>query len=138
MRIIGFCKSYILKYRTFITYYFVGNICVLIDFAFLYTFTEFFRIYYLISASLSFIVSSFTGYILNKNITFNNKSKKYLHQYLLVIVSGLIYMLLNALFLLFLVEKLHLWYIYARIISLIVLLYYSYSFNKYITFGMIK
>ena len=131
-------KNIIHRNRQFILYYFIGNIAVVMDLGLLYLFTEVFGLFYLLSATLSFCSALFVNYLLNKKYTFKNKSKKYLLQYTVLFIGGLIALGFNLLILWVLVERTGLWYIYSKIISLILVLLFTYNYNKYVVYGMIK
>ncbi len=138
MKLLNFFFKIFNNNKRFFLYYLIGNFVAIIDLILLFVLTDLLHIFYLISASISFVIASLIHFLLNKKYTFQNKSKKYILQYFLVIISGLITLLLNLLLLFVFVEFIGLWYIYARIISAFLLLFFTYNFNKYVTYGVLK
>lgn len=135
MPLLNFFKAHI----NFFIFCFVGIISTLIDICLLYIGVEFFNLKVLISATLSFIVASINGYILNKKITFKHdktptNGKQYL-QFLFVSIIGLIFTLV---FMYTFVELLNIFYIYAKIITVILVVFWNYNGNLFWTFKKMK
>jgi putative flippase GtrA len=60
-------------YKKFILYGVGGALGALTDLFFLYVFTEYAGLHYLISQVFSFIISFFVGFLFQKHITFQKK-----------------------------------------------------------------
>lgn len=112
----------------------VGTTGTIIDLLGLFILVEFFEFEVLLSATISFILAATNNFIWNKKWTFYNKNKNYHHQYvkfLLVSVIGLIFTLI----LMYTLHKvIGIWYMYAKIMTSIVVLYWNYFGNKVWTF----
>jgi len=123
--------------KRFITYIIMGSIAAVVDLALLFILTEYAHIFYLKSAVISFLASSFVHYGLNKTITFKNKSKKYALQFIVTMVVAVVGLILN-LGILFSLVSLGLWYMFAKIIALLVIVVFTYNLNKHVTYGWFK
>ena len=115
----------------------MGSIAAVVDLALLFILTEYAHIFYLKSAVISFLASSFVHYGLNKTITFKNKSKKYALQFIVTMVVAVVGLILN-LGILFSLVSLGLWYMFAKIIALLVIVVFTYNLNKHVTYGWFK
>ncbi len=60
----------------FFRYGFAGGIAFAVDFSLLYILTDFFHIYYLVSAAISFIPGIAVNYVLSIHWVFNNRVLK--------------------------------------------------------------
>ncbi|MDO8528985.1 MAG: GtrA family protein [Nanoarchaeota archaeon] len=126
------------KLRLFLGYVLFGGIAALVDLGGLYILTEFAGINYLISAVFSYIGGMITNYSLNKVFNFKNKSKKIAKQFGLFTLVALIGLGLNQLILWILVELAGIWYIWAKIISISLIMVWNFFGHKKLTFGLIK
>lgn len=122
------------KNRLFIKYCIVGGTAAVVDFFVLYFLTEFGKIYYLYSATASFILSALTNYFLNRKWTFhsNGKKRKQLPIFFFIAGCGL---LLNNMIMYIGVEKFGLWYIFAKIFATGIVLIWNFFGNKRFTFN---
>ncbi|MFH1457273.1 MAG: GtrA family protein [Patescibacteria group bacterium] len=124
----------ITKYHQFFKFCVVGTIGAIIDIGGLYILVEFVHIYYLLAAVISFIVAVTNSYFLNKYWTFQNKSNNHAKQFigfLLVSIAGLI---INLAVMYALVERMAIWYLLSKAIASIVVLFWNFFMNKYVTF----
>ena len=127
-------KKLIYRHKLFVKYSIVGGIAAVVDFSILFILTDFLNVYYLISATISFIISALTNYFLNRKWTFrsNDKKRKQLPVFFTITSIGLV---LNNSIMFFLVERLFLWYIWAKVIATAVVLIWNFLGNKYLTFN---
>jgi dolichol-phosphate mannosyltransferase len=114
----------------------VGGIGTLINITILYLLTEKVRVYYLISAIISFFVAMSSNFILNKIWTFKENvkleiGKKYL-QFGLVSISAL---LVNLFFLYIFTDILGIYYIISQILAIGISLIINFIGNKIWTFN---
>ncbi|MFH1503724.1 MAG: glycosyltransferase family 2 protein [Candidatus Diapherotrites archaeon] len=129
-------RKYIRKgIKEFFKFGIVGFVGTIINLGILYLFTEFFGIYYLLSAFFAFIIAMTNNFILNKIWTFGEKinskfSKKYL-QFSLVSVIALAF---NLYFLYFFTEFLGIYYLISQIFAIILSLMINFLGNKLWTF----
>lgn len=97
----------------------VGVMAIIIDFFFLFLFTDVFGMYYLLSAAISFVLSTLFNYVASMRFVFNSKfskdeKSKELILFVILSVSGLV---LNQVLLWFFVEKIALYYMAAKIVA---------------------
>jgi dolichol-phosphate mannosyltransferase len=112
----------------------VGVIASLVDLGLLYVFTEYFGIWYLLSAVMSYICGMTVSYTLNKRFTFHNVDRQYLRQFFLfafVSASGLV---VNISVMFFAVTIFSIYYLYAKVIAIGITFFWNYSFQSRITF----
>ncbi len=132
---IEFLKKLIqLKNKTIIKYLFVSVIATCIDVGLLFLLTEFLKINYLISGTISYCVGIIIGYIGQKTLTFNDKSTKIFKQFAIFTIVSLIGLLINLVILKIFVEYFGLHYLISKIIAIGVGFIWNYSINKKITF----
>ena len=101
-----------------VKYVCVGSVVVAVNVSLLYSFTEFFHIYYLVSAVLAFCVAFLVSFFLQKFFTFKDVStgqeaSKQMAFYLSLQIANLV---ANMTLLYALVEYLGIWYILAELI----------------------
>lgn len=111
----------------------VGLISAIIDFSILYLLTDKFGFYYLVSATISFIIAASLNYYLNKTWTFKVGGGliKQAGIFLLIAANGVLF---NSIILYLLVEYGHWWYIYAKVIATGIVTIVNFLGNKYFTF----
>lgn len=115
----------------FFRYQFVGGVAFLVDFFFLYFFTSWCGIYYLLSGILSFIISVIVNYVLSVIWVFNpdkrvNRIVEF-NSFLLISVIGLGF---TELLLFVFTEYLSLYYLYSKIISAIIVLFWNFTARR--------
>lgn len=119
-------------------YVIFAGIATLVDLGFLYFLTTFIGIHYLISGAISYTCGMITNYSLNKTFNFKNKSKKIVRQFGLFVFVALIGLGFNQLILWLLVEFANLFYMYAKLISIVIVMLWSFYGHKKLTFGVLK
>lgn len=115
--------------KEFIKFCVVGFITFLLDYGLLFLLTEKLQINYLLSTALAFTIAVIVNYILCLFFVFT-KSKNGRKQFLLFIYASLGGLLLNQLSMWFLVEKLSIYYLIAKIISTIIVTIWNYITKK--------
>lgn len=131
-KILNFIKKQDLK--QFLKFCVVGTVGTAIDFGLLYILVEFSNIWYLLAATISFIVAVINNYIFNKIWTFENKDSNFLKQFVQFLVVSVVGLGLNVLILYILVEFAGIWYILAKVLATGVVLIWNFFANKYWTF----
>lgn len=132
---IEFLKKLILfKNKTIFKYLFVSVIATLIDIGLLFLLTEFLKINYLISGTISYCIGIIVGYVGQKKLTFNDKNKKIVKQFLIFTAVSLIGLLINLIILKIFVEYFGIHYLISKIIAIGIGFIWNYSINKKITF----
>lgn len=115
-------------------YLLIGGFCALIDIVLLYIFVEFFHIWYLYAAIITFATISFLGFLGQKHFTFKNKSKNHTKQFMVFLLISGIALILNSCCMFLFVSIAGIWYIFANIITKFIVLIWNFSAHKYITF----
>jgi len=116
-------------------YTFVGGVSFIVDFGTLFIFTEFLKIYYLVSAMLSFLLGLITNYILSINWVFNKRAfKNKWSEFEIFAVIGIVGLGLNELFIYFFTEQVHFYYLLSKIFSTIIVYIWNFFSRKYILF----
>lgn len=109
----------------------VGCTVTLIDFILLHTFTERLKIYYLLSAMLSFTISTVINYFLSMKFVFKGKegrNKK--NEFLVFAVLNAIGLGLTTLLMWLFVSKAHLYYMIAKVFTTGIVMFYSFFSRK--------
>jgi len=122
----------------FIVYLMVGALTAVITIALLYIFTDILRIWYLASAAIAYLIGWTVHYTLNKNITFQNRSRQLGKQFLVFLIIAVAAMLINLALLYFFVEVLKIWYILAQVVVVLIMFMLNYLAHKFITFSLFK
>ena len=117
-------------------YIFVGGTAFIVDFFFLYFFSEFCGIYYLISAVLSFIISVFVNYIMSTKWVFNqdNIENKVLEFNLFILIST-IGLGFTEILLYFFTDIVGLYYLISKVISAIIVLFWNFLARRVMFYG---
>jgi dolichol-phosphate mannosyltransferase len=112
-----------------------GGLAVLVNLSVLFFLTEFFHVYYLFSAVLSFSAGFFVTFFLQKFWTFQcddvSKIPKQFGTTLVVAVSNLF---LNTFLIFIFVETVHLWYMFAQVVASLLISFETYFLYKNVIF----
>jgi len=121
--------------RQFFKFALVGVVNTLINLVVLYVLTDFFKIYYLTSAILAFLVAVTNSFFLNKIWTFKeNIRDKAVKKYSKFFVVSLIALLVNLTFLYIFTDVFHVYYLLSQIIAIGISLWVNFLGNKLWTF----
>ena len=123
-----------IKYQQFFKFCVVGTMGAIIDIAGLYILVEFVGVYYLLAATMSFIVAVINNYFLNKHWTFRNKSENNAKQFIGFLLVSIVGLLINLGAIYALTEWLVIWYLLSKAIASIIVLFWNFFMNKYVTF----
>ncbi len=124
--------------KRMIRYCVVGTTGTIIDLVFLFVLVEYLGFGVIWGATISFILAATNNFIWNKLWTFGNKSKAYHHQYLKFLIISLVGLGITLLLMYFLHIVAGLWYILAKIITSLLVLYWNYWGNKRWTFKIFE
>jgi dolichol-phosphate mannosyltransferase len=119
----------------FIKFCIVGSTGALIHLGLLYSLTEFFHIWYMVSAAVGFMVAVANNFVWNKYWTFNDKTPEIPRQFVSYTVVNSISLGINLSVLYILTEYIGMWYMIAQIIAILVALTNNYLGNKRFTFA---
>jgi putative flippase GtrA len=121
-------------FQEFTSYALIGLFCAILDLLLLFILVEYFNVWYLAAAIISFSVITFLGFFIQKKYTFKDYSKKNTKQLTFFIIISAIGLILNTFFMYFFVGVLGFWYIFSNIPTKIFVLLWNYFANKKITF----
>lgn len=115
----------------FLRYVFVGGAAFIVDFFSLFLLTDYFGIYYIISAALAFILGLVTNYLLSIKWVFNQRNiDNKTIEFSLFAFIGIIGLGLNEIFIWFFTSKLGIYYMISKIITAIIILFWNFFARK--------
>lgn len=115
----------------------VGALGTIIDISLLFFFVEILHLSIIISNSLSFSITMIISFLSHRLWTFRNNNSKCLRQFLTYLIVSLIGLGISNAFLFVLVMS-GLWYLYAKIVTVFMVVFWSYSANNFFTFARNK
>lgn len=128
-------KNLILAKKELVKYLISGGTAAAVDVLLLYVFTDIFKLWYITSAVLAFIGAFCVSFTLQKYWTFRDLSSSKIHaQISLYLISSVINLGINTLFMYILVDFFHIWYILSQIITSGLIAIGSFFIYKYIIF----
>ena len=128
-----FLNYYRANKELFLKYASVGLTAAVIDFSILYILTDFFQVYYLFSATISFIIAASVNYNLNRRWTFRSNGKRR-YQLPVFFIIATLGVLVNNNIMYFAVEKLGWHYLLAKVLATAVVTIWNFCGNRYLTF----
>ena len=129
-----FWQRFSARLRQFLLYCLGGGLAFIIDVGGLYVFTEYLKIWYIFSATLSFILAAIFNYLFQRFITFKSVDKNISRQFILFVIVAAIGLLINNTLLYLLVELAGIWYIFAKVLTAAIVLVWNFFVNKKFTF----
>lgn len=123
--------------KLFFGYLIFAGFATLVDLGLLYSLTEFLHVWYFYSAAFAYFVGMVTNYSLNKYLNFRNTSKRIILQFGLFVLVALIGLAINQLILYSFVEFVKLWYMLAKIISIFIVMFWSFLGHSRLTFRLL-
>jgi|CXWK01.1.fsa_nt_gi putative flippase GtrA len=113
--------SKIFKQSTVMRYFFSGGTSALLELLVLFVLVNFFRVFYLSAAIVAMTVAFIARFLLQKYVTFGNKDKTHvLKQLSYYAILYFISLCATAWLLYGFVEVLGIWYLFAQILSIII------------------
>ncbi|KYK30797.1 MAG: hypothetical protein AYK19_17670 [Theionarchaea archaeon DG-70-1] len=119
----------------FMKFCIVGSIGGVIHLGLLYFLTEFFHIWYMISAAIGFTVAVVNNFVLNKYWTFQDTAPEIPRQFVSFFVISVVSLGINLSVLYVLTEYTGMWYMAAQLVAILVALSNNYLANKKFTFS---
>jgi len=119
----------------FLRYAIVGGIAFIVDFTFLYLFTNNLRIYYLVSAAMSFVLGLIVSYFLSKTWVFNKASfsNKFVEFGVFALI-GIVGLFINEVFLWVFTDKANIHYLISKILATIIVFLWNFFVRKFTLF----
>ncbi len=124
-------KTHIQLFR----YVFTGGTAFIVDFSSLYILTDFFGIYYLVSAAIAFVLGLIANYFLSINWVFNRRTldnRKL--EFGVFTLIGLVGIVLNEVFIWFFTENLDIYYLFSKIMAAVIILFWNFFARKFALF----
>lgn len=116
-------------------YLFVGGFAFVFDFGILYILTEYFQVYYLFSAAISFIIGLSINYVLSILWVFEKRTiKNYYLELFIFSFIGVVGLFLNEVILWFFTEKVGAYYLISKILATIIVLLWNFLVRKFVLF----
>jgi len=112
----------------------VGAVSTLIDLFLLYIGVNILGLNLLISATLSFSIASVNGYLLNQSLTFKRSKKASFTQYIQFLMVSFVGLALTIILLYFFTGCLHMYYIIAKLVTVLIVVFWNYFANIIWTF----
>jgi putative flippase GtrA len=124
------------KHFQVIKYLIAGGLGTVVSLALLYFFTDIIGIWYLVSASLAFIISFFVSFFLQKFWTFADADREAMRRQIAAfLLVSLINFALNGLLMLLFVEVFKIWYMSAQLVASGLIAIESYFIYKIFIFN---
>lgn len=117
-----------------IKYLLIGSFATGLYLGCTYIFTEYLAIYYVYSAAIAFTISTTSAFFAHKYVTFSNREKKHVQQFISFVIVAISGLAINTLGLMFFVEKLGLWYVIGAAITSGIVFVWNFFLNDLITF----
>lgn len=116
-------------------YTLVGGIAFVVDFSTLYIFTDFFGVYYLISAMIAFLLGLIINYILSTKWVFNRRIiKKKWFEFGIFLTIGIIGLCFNEFFIWFFTEQFYSHYLLSKVLATLFVYLWNFFARKFILF----
>lgn len=125
------------KYKKIIKFGVSGVVSAFIDFGILFILVEFFSVNVIIANTFSFLFAVINSYLFNKYWTFRDSEKNHYKQFAKFFLVSSIGLLINT-FLMFLLIKLNIWYIFAKVIIVVIVAFWNFLANNFWTFNKQK
>lgn len=120
----------------FISYLIVGGIAFAIDFGTLFLLTDFFGIYYILSATAGFLLGLIVNYLLCVFWIFDFRAiEKAIHEFGLFAVIGIAGLLLNNLLIYLLTEAAGLYYLISKMVAAALVLVFNFTLRRQLLFS---
>jgi dolichol-phosphate mannosyltransferase len=122
------------KYQTPIKFCIVGATGVIVNMGFLYFFTEYLKIFYIISAFIAIEISILSNFLLNDNWTFKtNKNKPFIERLISYEMICLMGVGIQICLLYIFTDILGIYYLISNLLAIPITVSWNFLMNKYIT-----
>ncbi|WJI08593.1 GtrA family protein [Methanobacterium sp. CWC-01] len=118
-----------------VRYFFVGGAAFLVDFGSLFVLTDFFGLYYLVSAAIAFILGLIVNYGLSISWVFNNRTlENSTLEFGVFSLIGIVGLGLNEIFIWFFTAEIGFYYLISKMISAVIVLFWNFFARKFVLF----
>ncbi len=124
----------LVRFQQFIKYCAGGGLAFVTDAGLLFIFTEYGHLWYLISATFSFLIAAVVNYSFQYFVTFKDNRGQIKKQFTLFVIIAAVGLAINNSLLYIQVEWFGLWYMLAKVIAAVIVLIWNFMMNKYYTF----
>jgi putative flippase GtrA len=124
----------VLYQEKIIGFFLVGFCSTLIDIGLLYFFTEYFGIWYIYSATVSYASGMLINFLLNKYINFRDENRHYLRQFISFALISMISLALSLGIIYLAVEVFSINYLLGKILAVLIAFFWNYFGQSKITF----
>jgi len=132
---LAFKKTNFPKYWQFFKYCVGGATAFMVDFSLLYALTDIFQLWYIWSATFSFIIAAFVNYAIQRYWTFKSFQTKATRQFIHFLLVQIVGLIINNSTMYLLVEAFGIWYLLAKALAAIIVLVWNFIISKKIVFG---
>lgn len=116
-------------------YLFVGGFAFVVDYGLLYALTEWAGLYYLVSASISFLAGLGVNYLLSTGWIFkNSKMDNKVGEFIIFSIIGVIGLGLNSLLLYVFTDWAHIYYMISKLLTAALVMLWNFFARKIILF----
>lgn len=121
--------------KRIIKYIFAGGVSVFCNLSVLYICVNFFHIWYLLSASISFCGAVIVSYLLQKFFVFRDYSKEVIKkQFSHFLIYNIVIIFINASFMYLFVDILNIWYLISQAITALITAFVNYTYFNFVIF----
>lgn len=118
-----------------IRYTIVGGLAFIVDFGLLFLLTEYFGLYYILSATCSFLAGLLVNYYISTAWVFESTIKSKQLEFTLFSLIGVVGLGLNDLLIWTFTEKFHIYYMLSKLITAILVYLWNFLGRKYLVFS---
>ena len=118
-----------------IRYTIVGGLAFIVDFGLLFLLTEYFGLYYILSATCSFLAGLLVNYYISTAWVFESTIKSKQLEFTLFSLIGVVGIGLNDLLIWTFTEKFHIYYMLSKLITAILVYLWNFLGRKYLVFS---
>jgi len=124
--------------KLFIKYSIVGTSGAIVDLTALYLLVELAGINVYVAAVFSFILAVINNFLLNKFWTFNDKNPNYSKQFIKFLSVSIFGLMLTLSFMYLFIDVVGIWYMLAKAITTLIVLFWNYTLNRFWTFKIAR
>lgn len=124
------------SYLQFVKYFFASGLALFVDVSSLFVLTEFCKLYYILSATIAFMLGIAITYILSKKYIFSKtKIKNQSKEFFIFLIIGIIGLILNNIFLYLFTEYFDIYYMLSKCMVIIITYLWNFFARKYFIFS---